>query len=719
MPLRTRNAVEKWLNNTFLGKTFAPEGIDQSGAEAKAAMRSNLGEIQDRYDRFNAAFNQPLRDVFNNLTPEQGHEIQRALQDPNPMERLAKWPELEPAVRELRNQIKADADFKVKKGSLDAEQLERDHFPQLWKNPEKDSQEFLDNWYARQGSKAGFKQKIHPTIADGEAAGLQLKYTNPLDPVTARMKSDYRYQMLNSVLQDAMGRNVFTEDAPGRIPLNAKINGMGGRQLYANEGWGTVFNNHYSPGWRDTPAGKQFMDVAQPATAWGRSLLLGLSPFHAITMANEAMISQLKLGMQTMQRDPVEGAKIIAKSPFGAKTLYSAGKAAQKSAVATQIDTDSPFVRTTPALKKANARFFGNQGSTLDFDPGEGVRPLAPAPAETILQSFSNGLKEAKSDISSQFKDAQGKPVALGKAALKSIGTAVQAFSHPLFNEIIPAMKAGAAHMELGEYLRQHPEVQPGSPEEHDIAMRIWDDVENRFGLMTHDNLWWHNKIKEGAQIGMTSPTWTTGFIKNFAGGIGRGVMHPSRALMGSKDYDPNISSAITLGIAVALTSGVYQYLKTGKPPGSIYDLMAPQTGGKTKAGQPERAILPGFQKDVYGYFHDPLNEAFNKIGPVPKTLIETATNKGWTQTSKGPRYGLISNPNDPFWKQAADRAEHIVNNLQPIAVQQLRKSTAPGTNISTPERAAAIREAPKWINPGGNPAERKAINREYKQTHP
>ena len=257
------------------------------------------------------------------------------------------------------------------------------------------------------------------------------------------------------------------------------------------------------------------------------------------------------------------------------------------------------------------------------------------------------------------------------------------------------------------------------SPEEHDMAMRIWDDVENRFGMMTHDNLFINRKIKEGMQIGMTSPTWTIGFIKNFAGGLGRGVMHPSRALMGSKDYDPNISSAITLGITLALTSGIYQYLKTGKPPGSIQDLMAGQTGGKTSTGQPERAILPGFQKDVYGWFHDPINEAYNKIGPLPKSLIETATNKGWTQTSKGARYGPISNANDPFWKQVYDRGSHLAHSIEPISAQQLTKKPSAGSNISTAERAAAIREAPKYINPGGNPAERKAIDREYKQTHP
>jgi hypothetical protein len=539
-----------------------------------------------------------------------------------------------------------------------------------------------------------------------------------MDPVTSRMKSDYRYQMMNSMLQDAKQKGIVSPtQRPGDIQLNARINGMGDQKLFAPEGWATVWNNHHSPGWRDTPAGKQFMDVAQPATAWSRSMLLGLSPFHGITMANEAFISQVKLGMQTMARDPVAGAKILAASPLGAKTLYSTGKQAQKAAIATTIDPESPFAKTVPALRKANAKFFGNAGNTFDFNPGPDARSLSPAPAETIMQAFGNGLKEAKSNIVTDFKDANGKPLEIGKATLKSVGTAMQAVSHPLFNEIIPAMKAGAAHMELGEWMRQHPLASEG--EVHDMSMRIWDDVENRFGLMTHDNLFWNNKLKEGMTLGMTSPTWTTGFIRNFAGGIGRGVMHPSRALMGSKDYDPNISSALTLGLTVALTNGVYQYLKTGKPPGSIFDLMAGQTGGKTKTGQPERAILPGFQKDVYGYLNDPINEAYNKVGPLPKTLIETATNKGWTQGPKGTRYGPISNPNDPFWKQVADRAMHMVNAATPIAAQQLTKKPFSGSNISTPERAAAIREAPKWINPGGDLAAKKAADREYKQAHP
>ena len=714
VPLRTRNVVEDWLNKTWFGKAFNPAGIDQSGAEFKVRARSELGQIQGMQDRFDNALTQNMRDAVDKMSPEQQHEIQRAMQDPNPMERLAKFPEIEPFVRSMREQIKADADFKNSKGTLDAEDMERNHFPQMWTYP-KAANEFLDNWYSRQGSKSGFMQKKHPTIADGEAAGLKLKFSNPVDAIVARRNGDYKYQMANSLVNDGLAKGLIsTEPKSGYIALNAKA--VGGTQLYAQEGYATGFNAHYSPGFRTTKSGEQFMDLAQPATAWGNQLLLGLSPFHGFTMMNEGFISQVKLGMQTMARDPVAGAKILAKSPLGGVDLYNVGKKTQRASLGE--DMGSNFAETTKLLRNANARFFGHAGDTFEFNPGGTNKSLSPAPAQSIIQAYANGFKQAKNDITTSFNDAQGKPIELSKATLKSVGTAIQAVSHPLFQHIIPAMKAGAAHLELGEWLRQNPNATLG--EKTQVTARIWDDVENRFGLMTRDNLFWNNKIKEGMQLGMTSPTWTSGFFRNFGGGVARGIMHPSNISMkAGANYDPNISSALALGITVSLMSGAYQYLKTGKPPGSVYDLMAGQTGGKTATGQPERAILPGFQKDVYGWFHDPLAEAEGKIHVVPKTIIESIANKGWSQTAKGPRYGMISNPADPFWKQIGDRAVHAAQNFMPIGAQQLTKKVHPDTKISTAERALAIREAPKNINPGGNPSETKALAREYKITHP
>jgi hypothetical protein len=95
-------------------------------------------------------------------------------------------------------------------------------------------------------------------------------------------------------------------------------------------------------------------------------------------------------------------------------------------------------------------------------------------------------------------------------------------------------------------------------------------------------------------------------------------------------------------------------------------------------------------------------------------------TNKGWTQTSKGPRYGMISNPSHSIPAQIGEKATHAAKNFIPIVGQQIMgANTNPASNITVGERAASIRPAPKYINPGGNMAEDKYIQREWATTHP
>src|SRR5208282_4923379 len=110
-----------------------------------------------------------------------------------------------------------------------------------------------------------------------------LKYDNPITSFRERRNGLYQYLMMNNILEHGIDTGmVAAERTAENVPLSGR--GLGDRQLYAPEGYATVFNNAYSPGWRSTPAGKQFMDLAQPTTNWGTGVLLGMSAFHPFTM---------------------------------------------------------------------------------------------------------------------------------------------------------------------------------------------------------------------------------------------------------------------------------------------------------------------------------------------------------------------------------------------------------------------------------------------------
>ena len=57
----------------------------------------------------------------------------------------------------------------------------------------------------------------------------------------------------------------------------------------------------------------------------------------------------------------------------------------------------------------------------------------------------------------------------------------------------------------------------------------------------------------------------------------------------------------------------------------------------------------------------------------------------------------------------------HVVNSMVPISFRTVAQQGKAGSNISRLESATAIRPAPAWINPGGNPAAAKAQDKAWK----
>jgi hypothetical protein len=139
------------------------------------------------------------------------------------------------------------------------------------------------------------------------------------------------------------------------------------------------------------------------------------------------------------------------------------------------------------------------------------------------------------------------------------------------------------------------------------------------------------------------------------------------------------------------LANSVYQYIKTGQPPSGIKDLIAPLTGGQTIQGDPERALLPSYEKEVIGWFGSPTKEAYNKLGVIPRLVIETALNKDWRDL-------VIADPADPVALRIATYAKHAVESMNPISVKNMVQGGERGTALSTLDRAFALRAAPKWI---------------------
>jgi hypothetical protein len=208
---------------------------------------------------------------------------------------------------------------------------------------------------------------------------------------------------------------------------------------------------------------------------------------------------------------------------------------------------------------------------------------------------------------------------------------------------------------------------------------------------MVQSNIFWKAQLKQSMQLAMRSYSWNLGTVREIGGGALSLARNPGRLSMKGNDYDPRAAYVVALPIVVAAASSVYQFLKTGEMPKDTTDLLAGRTGGKTQSGTPERAMLPGYEKDVYGWFHDPKQEAVNKIATAPRLIWETLANKDYAGHQ-------IADPRDPLLQRLQSYGAHVANSLGPISVKQMVQGEKQGSNITFPERATAIRPAPSWL---------------------
>jgi hypothetical protein len=163
--------------------------------------------------------------------------------------------------------------------------------------------------------------------------------------------------------------------------------------------------------------------------------------------------------------------------------------------------------------------------------------------------------------------------------------------------------------------------------------------------------------------------------------------------------YDPKIGYVVALPITVAVVNGMYQYAMTGKMPEDMQDLVAPRTGGQVPGlggrGQvQERAQLPGYQKDVFGWYNDWYQEMLNKRSSLVSTIGEVAANRDWKNDP-------IANPEHsaPEWmKEYFQYAEKFL----PITVKQGMQGEKKGSALGL-QSYLGIRPSPaQFTDPKG-----------------
>ncbi len=279
-----------------------------------------------------------------------------------------------------------------------------------------------------------------------------------------------------------------------------------------------------------------------------------------------------------------------------------------------------------------------------------------------------------------KFMDAleQGKYL---KAGFRLPGAIIQSLQDPMFHVWIPDMKIAAFARDAATAMQLNPNLHTDPMARQMMMRKIAKSIDNRFGEMSYDTLFWNRTIKDLTVLNTLSLGWQLGFIREYGGGAVQIVKAPFakgslREKLAKGDLDKALFASYYVGLATLYT-GVLSYALSGNPPSGL-DYFYPQSGEEDKEGKPRRLNTPFFTREfvsiqkhmenegpISGLGHLAANKASGVIGLLRQTFMGV--------NSLGQE---VRDPNAPAYRQLEQTLSALIGDIQPISVEAMKDPT-------------------------------------------
>jgi len=323
-------------------------------------------------------------------------------------------------------------------------------------------------------------------------------------------------------------------------------------------------------------------------------------------------------------------------------------------------------------------------------------------------------------------------------AVPKSLLAAMEASSSWMTEGLVPSLKADVYLKNVDNWIKANPEL-AGDSNARAVAFRkIAKSIENRFGQMNYDTLFWKRSVKDWSIWSSLSMGWKLGFMREFVAGP---TMETPRVLMDAVrdklpqgglrkaiargDLDRTIFVMGYLGVTALVYNSLSTYINTGHAPTNWLDYIYPPNGQKNPDGSIQRESNPYYTRDIARMIKmvqtqgtiKGLAEFFgNSVGPQVPAIKEFLTGVD----SMGHE---VSDPNADWLTKFWERGKHIAGESKPIVVQSLEKETGT-TNIKDMAGKVTVTQllrnwlgfgrAPKYIEQSQTQAKITSIYQKY-----
>lgn len=575
-------------------------------------------------------------------------------------------PELQ-AVADMVRQIDTNTWNEAKKFKPSLSWLDN-HFRVLWKTIPGSTKGGLTGLFRRpiEGSKGWAKQHTLDEMSQGLALGGEPLSYNPMVLFRAaqadmmkfisaqRMWEAYKDLGLRKFVKPGQDRPEGwqkIDDRIGSVYFPVKEGTVKAGDWYVEPGAARLLNNHLSRDYvREAAAGRGLLYLKNATTA----AELAFSPFHAVFEGGEAIISNFGLGLNKtinrglLQSDPsmfISGLKDMLFSPAAPYSVSHLGGAAVRS-------FDSGFWHSDEG-KWLTKRF-----------PGQDVRQM-------IEDGYNGGLKPSmhedyKTNSVTAFLDSANSGNYLG-AGLRVIPAINEVITSPLFEKFIPRLKWGLFLKEYSNELAIHADrLAAGKVSRTELARKVTDFVEDRFGELNFDNLYWNRTFKTSMQLLFRSVTWKLGSLRAAGGALPEQAIEFINAAKEHRAPVLNRKMTWLFGLAVGTVamSSVIQKLMAGKSLESLKDILAPRVDPNDDT---IRVTTPTYAKDIYHLSTAPAHYLESSTSGILNHIFELAHNRDF--------YGVkIHNEDDDWTKQAVDMGKYGAGMMLPFSIRGYRR---------------------------------------------
>ncbi len=518
----------------------------------------------------------------------------------------------------------------------------QDYFPHIWERPD-DWRAFAEAKSAQMGPTWFQKKRTIDYITDGLAAGLKLKYTNPVDIIVHRLLSGVDMRQRMQLLYALKDEGLTWNTTQGQSQLIDR----GWRMIVAPDRKQWVIHPDVQLLWKNAVEAKGLWQDEHVGGSMFRGWMafknafvpvkLALSAFHPLHVLHINYANGMGRAWDLLAKnhDPYNALKAVAKG-FTDPIVAAPG-----ASIGALLGTTAGASIGIPGWGGIAGAMAGSalQGAGKRLGITHDVRTRAAAAKEAWgvrpnTRAFNALTPEQKADIalmhdggfvpqlSEQLKIGAKRQLAVAfQKALRREATpgdywrmihsfmrrGIEKLQAPIFERWIPQLKTSAYLDQASDLMRRNPAYWTNHTDRRLALRAIAKSIDNRFGEMFYGNLFWNRYLKDTGIGAFLSLGWNLGFVREFGGAAMETVSRPAGLLPPLKPGAPRkvireasnkIAFAIAYMASAALINAIITKLSTGDNPEGL-DYIFSRIGGNNPDGTPRRITNMFYLREV------------------------------------------------------------------------------------------------------------------------